>query len=153
MWNRPHVLVCDEPTNYLDREALGALTQAIKDFGGGVLIISHNKEFTDALCNEHWLVADGKVYTEGGVEEAAVKALSANKIKKSQSAGDLKPKSIDVGTTNSAIEGEVILNPKTLEGLSKREIRKLERCAQVAGVSLKEYVSKITFKSPEWKWL
>ena len=68
MWNRPHVLVCDEPTNYLDREALGALTQAIKDFGGGVLIISHNKEFTDALCNEHWLVADGKVYTEGGVE-------------------------------------------------------------------------------------
>ena len=93
------------------------------------------------------------MYTEGGVEEAAVKALSANKIKKSQSAGDLKPKSIDVGTTNSAIEGEVILNPKTLEGLSKREIRKLERCAQVAGVSLKEYVSKITFKSPEWKWL
>ena len=76
--------MCDEPTNYLDREALEALTQAIKDFGGGVLIISHNKEFTDALCNEHWLVADG----------AAVKALSANKIKKSQSAGDLKPKSI-----------------------------------------------------------
>ena len=60
------------------------------------------------------------MYTEGGVEEAAVKALSANKIKKSQSAGDLKPTSIDVGNTNSAIEGEVILNLKSVEGLSKK---------------------------------
>jgi ATPase subunit of ABC transporter with duplicated ATPase domains len=42
MWNRPHIIVLDEPTNYLDREALGALTQAIKGFHGGVVIISHN---------------------------------------------------------------------------------------------------------------
>lgn len=153
MWNRPHVLVCDEPTNYLDREALGALTRAIKDFGGGVLIISHNKEFTDSLCNEFWLVEDGRVYTEGGVEEAGVKAVSANKIKKSQSANDMKAKEEAVGNINNTILSEIILNPKTLEALTKKEIRKLERCAAVAGVSLKEYASKITFKSPEWKWL
>lgn len=42
MWNKPHVLILDEPTNYLDRQALGALTQAIKTFSGGVVIISHN---------------------------------------------------------------------------------------------------------------
>jgi elongation factor 3 len=155
MWNRPHVLVLDEPTNYLDREALGALTKAIQDFGGGVLIISHNKEFTDALCNEQWWVKDGLCYTEGGVtEDGAVKAMSSNKIKKSQSATDMKPKEgAEVGNTNSVINAEVILNPRTLEGLSKKEQRKLERCAAVAGVSLKEYVSKITCKSPEWKWL
>lgn len=43
MWNRPHLLVLDEPTNYLDREALGALTIGIKEFGGGVIMISHNQ--------------------------------------------------------------------------------------------------------------
>merc|ERR1711871_923634 len=47
MWQNPHVLVLDEPTNYLDREGLGALVLAIKDYQGGVLIISHNKEFCD----------------------------------------------------------------------------------------------------------
>ena len=42
-WNQPHVIILDEPTNYLDREALGALANAIKEFGGGVVLITHNK--------------------------------------------------------------------------------------------------------------
>ncbi len=42
MWNNPHMLVLDEPTNYLDRESLGALAGAIKDYGGGVIMITHN---------------------------------------------------------------------------------------------------------------
>merc|ERR1712162_37701 len=47
MWQNPHILILDKPTNYLDREGLGALILAIKDYKGGVLIISHNKEFCD----------------------------------------------------------------------------------------------------------
>lgn len=42
MWNSPHMLVLDEPTNYLDRESLGALAAAIKTYGGGVVMISHH---------------------------------------------------------------------------------------------------------------
>ena len=42
MWNSPHMLVLDEPTNYLDRESLGALAAAIKEYGGGVVMISHH---------------------------------------------------------------------------------------------------------------
>lgn len=64
-WNQPHILVMDEPTNYLDRESLGALAGAIKEFGGGVVIISHHNEFTSALCPENWTVADGKVVVTG----------------------------------------------------------------------------------------
>jgi ABC-type cobalamin/Fe3+-siderophores transport system ATPase subunit len=60
-------LLLDEPTNYLDREALGALTQAIKGFQGGVVIISHNAEFTDALCSENWIVNAGACVVEGEV--------------------------------------------------------------------------------------
>lgn len=61
MWNHPHFLIMDEPTNYLDRDSLGALAGAIKDFQGGVLLISHNNEFTSALCPEVWQVDAGKV--------------------------------------------------------------------------------------------
>jgi elongation factor 3 len=67
MWNRPHLLVLDEPTNYLDREALGALTIGIKEFGGSVIMISHNQEFLDAICNETWLLEGGRLYTKGEV--------------------------------------------------------------------------------------
>lgn len=42
MWNNPHILVLDEPTNYLDRDSLGALAGAIKEYGGGVVMITHN---------------------------------------------------------------------------------------------------------------
>ncbi|KAA8892708.1 P-loop containing nucleoside triphosphate hydrolase protein [Sphaerosporella brunnea] len=61
MWNNPHLLVLDEPTNYLDRESLGGLSHAIREFKGGVIVISHNQEFVSALCNEHWTVEAGRV--------------------------------------------------------------------------------------------
>lgn len=153
MWNRPHVIILDEPTNYLDRQALGALTQAIKSFAGGIVIISHNAEFTDAICTEKWLVQDGRCYTTGSIEESTVVASSSRAIKRSNSAPELEKKDEGAGNTNTSLVNEVILNPRTLEGLSKKETRKLERCAAVAGVSLKDYVGKLTCKSPEWKWL
>jgi len=67
MWNQPHVLVLDEPTNYLDRDALGALALAIQDFGGGVLMITHNNEFCDAICKETWTVGGGVVDITGNL--------------------------------------------------------------------------------------
>jgi elongation factor 3 len=65
MWNNPHMLVLDEPTNYLDRDSLGAFSIAIKDFGGGVLLITHNAEFANAICSETWLVEDGRLNVSG----------------------------------------------------------------------------------------
>lgn len=75
MWNQPHMLVLDEPTNYLDRDSLGAVAGAIEKYGGGVVIISHNREFTDHLCPEKWLVDAGRLTIEG-----AKKTLVAEKI-------------------------------------------------------------------------
>jgi len=72
MWQNPHILILDEPTNYLDRDGLGALVLAIKDYKGGVLIISHNKEFCDGVATEKWIMNKGKLRIEGApVEEAA----------------------------------------------------------------------------------
>jgi elongation factor 3 len=61
MWNNPHLLILDEPTNFLDRESLGGLAVAIKEYRGGVLMISHNTEFVGALCPEQWHVVDGRL--------------------------------------------------------------------------------------------
>lgn len=65
MWNNPHLLVLDEPTNFLDRDSLGGLAVAIRDFRGGVVMISHNEEFVGALATEQWHVLDGRVAHRG----------------------------------------------------------------------------------------
>ena len=64
MWNQPHILILDEPTNYLDRESLGALAGAITGFDGGVVIISHNNEFCSKLCPETWVMVAGHLETK-----------------------------------------------------------------------------------------
>jgi elongation factor 3 len=64
-WMQPHILILDEPTNYLDRESLGALANAIRDFKGGVVIISHNNEFVSTLCPEEWVMDAGHMTTKG----------------------------------------------------------------------------------------
>jgi len=68
MWNQPHILILDEPTNYLDRDSLGALAGAIESFDGGVVIISHNNEFCSKLCPETWVMDAGHLETKGDAE-------------------------------------------------------------------------------------
>jgi len=64
-WQRPHLIVLDEPTNYLDRDSLGALSKALKAFEGGVIIITHSAEFTQNITEEVWAVMDGKMTPSG----------------------------------------------------------------------------------------
>merc|ERR1712070_974471 len=66
MWQNPHILVIDEPTNYLDRDALGALTEAIENWAGGVVVISHNMEFCERVATEKWIMDAGHLRAEGG---------------------------------------------------------------------------------------
>jgi elongation factor 3 len=68
MWNQPHILILDEPTNYLDRESLGALAGAIEVFDGGVVMITHNNEFCSKLCPETWVMDAGHLETKGDAD-------------------------------------------------------------------------------------
>jgi ABC-type multidrug transport system ATPase subunit len=61
MWSKPHVLVLDEPTNYLDRETLEALKSALRRFKGAFVVVSHNRDFITGLCTEEWHVKSGRV--------------------------------------------------------------------------------------------
>merc|ERR1719159_1316048 len=79
MWQNPHILILDEPTNYLDRDGLGALVLAIKDYEGGVLIISHNKEFCDGVATEKWIMNKGHLRIEGESVDTSAKTEEGNK--------------------------------------------------------------------------
>merc|ERR1740123_2580922 len=79
MWQNPHILILDEPTNYLDREGLGALVLAIKDYKGGVLIISHNKEFCENVATEKWIMQGGRLRIEGASVEREEEKETGNK--------------------------------------------------------------------------
>ena len=68
MWMQPHIVILDEPTNYLDRESLGSLAGAIEEFDGGVVIISHNNEFVGQLCPETWVMDAGHLETKGDAD-------------------------------------------------------------------------------------
>jgi len=68
-WLNPHVIILDEPTNYLDRDGLGALVRGLDAYKGGVVIISHNTEFTDTVCSQKWIMAKDKVSGAGRLRE------------------------------------------------------------------------------------
>jgi len=58
-YKKPHVLVVDEGSNHLSMEAVDALVEAIQDFKGGVMIVSHDQYFVSKTCSELWVVHEG----------------------------------------------------------------------------------------------
>ncbi len=61
IWTRPNLLLLDEPTNHLDLEMRHALTLALQDYQGGVILVSHDRALLKASCDNFVLVAGGKV--------------------------------------------------------------------------------------------
>ncbi|AIS10365.1 ABC transporter ATP-binding protein [Pseudomonas chlororaphis subsp. aurantiaca] len=60
-WDRPNLLLLDEPTNHLDLEMRLALTMALQEFSGAVLVVSHDRHLLKSTTDNFFLVADGKV--------------------------------------------------------------------------------------------
>ncbi|KAL7581299.1 hypothetical protein ACA910_006064 [Epithemia clementina (nom. ined.)] len=58
-YKRPHVLVIDEGSNHLSMSAVEALVEAIQDFQGGLLVVSHDQFFVSNTCSELWVVKEG----------------------------------------------------------------------------------------------
>jgi ATP-binding cassette, subfamily F, member 3 len=62
----PHLIVLDEPTNHLDIDSRAALIEAINDFPGAVILVSHDRYLLEACADRLWLVARGKVESFDG---------------------------------------------------------------------------------------
>ncbi|EHQ52265.1 ABC transporter [Ectothiorhodospira sp. PHS-1] len=66
VWQRPNLLLLDEPTNHLDMDMRHALEQALQDFEGAVVLVSHDRHMLRSVCDEFLLVADGGAQTFAG---------------------------------------------------------------------------------------
>ncbi|NBX02583.1 MAG: ABC transporter ATP-binding protein, partial [Alphaproteobacteria bacterium] len=58
-YDAPHILLLDEPTNHLDIDAREALMQALNNYRGAVILVSHDPHLVDSVADRLWLVADG----------------------------------------------------------------------------------------------
>ncbi|MBD9483059.1 ATP-binding cassette domain-containing protein [Pseudomonas sp. PDM14] len=71
-WGKPNLLLLDEPTNHLDLEMRLALTMALQEFAGAVLVVSHDRHLLKSTTDEFLLVADGRVQPfDGDLEDYA----------------------------------------------------------------------------------
>jgi ATP-binding cassette subfamily F protein 3 len=65
-WRQPNVLLLDEPTNHLDMDMREALAEALADFPGALVLVSHDRHMIGMACDTFWRVADGQVVEFGG---------------------------------------------------------------------------------------
>ncbi|KAH6616922.1 P-loop containing nucleoside triphosphate hydrolase protein [Chaetomium tenue] len=73
----PHILVMDEPSNHLDIEAMDALAEALKEFQGGVLMVSHDVTMLQTVCTSLWVCDNGTVEKFPGDVQAYKKRITA----------------------------------------------------------------------------
>lgn len=66
---KPHMLFLDEPTNHLDIQSVDALSESLKEFPGGIVLISHDQRLISNVCNEIWVVRKGAVDIYDGTFE------------------------------------------------------------------------------------
>lgn len=84
IWTRPNLLLLDEPTNHLDLEMRHALTLALQDYEGGVILVSHDRALLRATCDEFILVADGKAQAFESDLEGYSQWLNEQRLKEKQ---------------------------------------------------------------------
>ena len=65
-WEKPNLLIMDEPTNHLDIEMREALTLALQNFPGAIVLVSHDRHLLKATADEYWLVENGCVSSFDG---------------------------------------------------------------------------------------
>jgi len=70
VWDEPNLLLLDEPTNHLDIDTRDALSQALTEYEGSVLIVSHDRQLLRQTVDEFWLVSAGKIeHFDGDLED------------------------------------------------------------------------------------
>ncbi|MCB1541956.1 MAG: ABC-F family ATP-binding cassette domain-containing protein [Rhodoblastus sp.] len=76
----PHLIILDEPTNHLDIDSRAALVEAINDYTGAVVLVSHDRYLLEACADRLWLVADGVVKEfDGDIDDYTKLVLQASR--------------------------------------------------------------------------
>jgi ATP-binding cassette, subfamily F, member 3 len=93
VWQRPNLLLLDEPTNHLDLDTREALSMALNEFEGTVMLVSHDRALLREVCDEFWLVTGGKVEPFDGDLDDYQKWLLENSREQAKALRDANSKS------------------------------------------------------------
>jgi ATP-binding cassette subfamily F protein 3 len=135
--NAPHLLLLDEPTNHLDMDARASLVEAINDFAGAVVLVSHDTHLVKMVADQLWLVAQGKVTPfEGDIDDYQAKLLRERGARPDKEA---KPKKAKAPVTPAP--APVAEKPK--RGHLKRTLEKAEKAMADLGRQRTEIETKL----------
>ncbi len=123
VWQRPNLLLLDEPTNHLDLATREALSMALNEFEGTVMLVSHDRALLRAVCDEFWLVGRGEIKPfDGDLDDYQRYLLEESKrLREEAKLEDLKVVS-EIATP--AISSPVVQDKKPVVQTSEQ--RKLE---------------------------
>jgi ATP-binding cassette subfamily F protein 3 len=111
----PHMIILDEPTNHLDIDSRAALAEAINEFPGAVIMVSHDRYLIDSCADALWVVADRTVTPwDGDLDEYRRMVLSARGMQTRESEGDQRAPARAKAARNKA-EKRVPLKQKISE--------------------------------------
>ncbi|GJD81040.1 ABC-F family ATP-binding cassette domain-containing protein [Methylobacterium gregans] len=116
----PHLLILDEPTNHLDIESRQALVEAINDYEGAVILVSHDRFLVEACADRLWLVSDGTVKTFDGDMDDYRRLVLAGPEREERDAESSGGKQAEA--RRAGVERRAALAPmrKRLEGVEAR---------------------------------
>ena len=102
---KPNLLLLDEPTNHLDIEMREALTEALQDYDGALIVVAHDRHLLRATTDALWLVADGKVAPfDGDLDDYRDWVLSQKKRERAAEAGARAASSSTVAVETAPVE-------------------------------------------------
>ena len=109
IWTRPNLLLLDEPTIHLDLEMRHALTLALQDYQGGVILVSHDRALLRATCDNFVLVANGAAEAFDGDLEDYKDWLASTKIQeKGEANTEAMPKKNDYAQTKAERQARIV---------------------------------------------
>jgi ATP-binding cassette, subfamily F, member 3 len=122
IWTRPNLLLLDEPTNHLDLEMRHALTMALQDYQGGVILVSHDRALLRASCDRFILVAEAKAETFDGDLDDYKAWLATARIQESTASNIEKPaKKNDYAQSKADRQARIVARRPLLKSLTQLE--------------------------------
>jgi len=129
-WRRPNVLLLDEPTNHLDLDMREALAEALSDFDGAIVMVSHDRHLLGLVCDRYWRVGHGKVEPfDGDLDEYAAWLRSRPGSDGPKSPAPGKASGIAPSVPAAAASGKPKINPHKLQKAEERVARLEDRLA------------------------
>ena len=136
-WMKPNLLILDEPTNHLDIEMREALTLALQNFPGAILVVSHDRHLLKATVDEYWLVDNSRVQEFDGDLDDYHQYLNQRDTESAAPAG----------STASAKEDKPVIDrkeQKRLEAERRQRLAPLRKKQQAAEKEMEKLQSQLS---------